>query len=363
MGYTSPTFEQEESGLFPVMSKDMPESRFGVGAQADTGFGPQRTFQENYSPMGPTEPTIGGVKAEGLGAAQPGQQLRVDLENLQRGYGAGDALAFETKVGAGADLGKDVPEEAVSDGGFDIMGASQIGAGVVSDLVQNNANQVANKYQQQLAQWKAEDKYWFDPNADLAPNLEGYLGEMPSSMDALMDARMLDFESEGLQNTAQYMADPGTMSVKFLADLTGNKEAGEAIGYAAESGNEGAVAGFASGGWVGAIVGGLIGIAEGFFGYSAAKDEDKEKEKVAKRKHEKALKEWTSRKNKRIYQANRVASERRQLKSQASREKATNKKKQKSADITAQRDAMVQSLMSGNTLGKQATQERVARWR
>lgn len=212
-----------------------------------------------------------------------------------------------------------------------VQGVSEVGK-MVGDTISAVQNTRFNDYQDDLTYWLSQGKFWFDPKAELKPDLEAYLAQMPNAVDA----------------------------------VGGGKAFGLNIGGGMASG---AAAGFASGGPIGAaagaVVGGLTGLVKSIFTHRAAKDQDKKNKERARQQYEKELKEWTINRNKRIIAQNELDAAKRNQALEAkiakdeAAEAATKIKKELSA--IERRDLIKSAILTAGNAGREYRQRRLNR--
>ena len=150
--------------------------------------------------------------------------------------------------------------------------ASGIG-GEVSQMGKDMSAASANEYQSDMSKWQGEEKYWFDPNSDVKPDLQKYMSRMPSQEAALNKGSMSN-------NTA------GQILLNPLGKVGG------VVGYLSDQGAQGAIAGAAKGSWVGAVVGAAIGVIKGIFSWSSASAADSKAKANALSDYTEAMKRW-----------------------------------------------------------------------
>ena len=218
--------------------------------------------------------------------------------------------------------------------------ARQIGTQIVDNIVAQKANVAANEYSSNMAKWREEGKYWFDPNSDLQPDIDEYLSNMPSVTDSLLESHLgsgADAKG-GSRGAIAGIASGNIFSPIFSA--AGNENAAKAASHIFHKGGERALQGTAMGGWVGAIVGGAVGIVEGIFGWQSAKEEDEKNKKEALRAYERDLAKWTEQRSQKISAINSAMAGQRQAKkmaasldAKAESEKTAGKKAQRAAQV------------------------------
>jgi hypothetical protein len=151
--------------------------------------------------------------------------------------------------------------------GSTIQGAAGIASDVITTYTNDKAVQARENMNSDLESWKAKGAYWFDPNYDIVPTFDEYIQGYPSAEKALQDSQLLS--GTGADVVAGF-GDPGNTLVGTVFGIDKNK-----MRYAQNKELTGAISGYAAGGWVGAIAGGVIGLIQGFFGYGNAVEEDK----------------------------------------------------------------------------------------
>jgi hypothetical protein len=154
--------------------------------------------------------------------------------------------------------------------GTDVAGA---GADILSRITEGSGRAAFADYANDLDYWKSRGKYWFDPEYDITPELDEYMANMPSAVDALAKSQV----TRGVAKSR------GGKAFEIIHG-TGAKRASE--GFAV-----GSVLGPLGGG-IGAAVGGLVGLVEGIFGYKSAKEEDKKNKRRAIEEYKAELERW-----------------------------------------------------------------------
>jgi hypothetical protein len=156
-------------------------------------------------------------------------------------------------------------------------------AGGIGQMGQDQASSTANVYQSEMSKWQNEEKYWFNPESDVKPDLEKYMSRMPSQTESLEQGSWMD------------QASKGTAGQVLLNPLG---KAGGEVGYLGAQGGEGAIKGFANGGWIGAIGGAVTSVIKGIFSWSSAKQADVKAKSMALSDYQDALKRWQQNQNK-----------------------------------------------------------------
>lgn len=240
----------------------------GAGTPAPAPAEPKEHFQG----IGP-QSLVGG---SGGGTPSP-------VSDSNGGTGVGPAIGASGGLmgGSTADLGKKVDT------------AAKEGAAPKSDVNWNNAtdNSIANaalgsasavldglrkssavdqsaQYARDLAMWEELGKGYFDPNYDVSKDIDGwkkdidaYIASMPKGTESLTDSQLIQ------NDTAE--------AIINLGALLGMAAWGEDKGmYVGQEAWFDAVEGYMSGGIIGAVVGGVMGIFEASGKYDSAKKAD-----------------------------------------------------------------------------------------
>lgn len=201
--------------------------------------------------------------------------------------------------------------------------------GGIDQMVQAGGNMRRNEYENDLRYWQEQGKYWFDPNADIKPDLEQYLNMMPSAL-----------ESRGVGGDVMNMVTQTAQGAATGAQM--------------------------GGGW-GALAGGgtglLLGTFQTIFGRKAAREEDEKNRARAIAQYEKDLKEWTVRRLKR----QKAESEARYQKQKADREARRDKEKveefEKGQRVGQRRQQLAQVILSAGKLSEAGRRANMERWR
>lgn len=274
-------------------------------------------YQDDTNRLIGSVPKIGESKPESLRLKDPSFVSEYKAGNLSKDfYKPGSTEESASQPSKQQDFGKI---------------AAQAGT-VASDLMNANSNLSRTEYQNDLAYWEGQGKYWFNPYSDVEPDLESYMDMMPSSTESL---------------------EKGT--------LTGGALGGGEAEYVFNKAGQRAVQGSALGPW-GAAAGGAIGIVEGLFSWGAAEEEEKKHAKRAQSQFERALKEWTIRKNRRLSSQRQQGYDRRVSEREKREAKEKAKKREKAVGISERRRQMMDVLMNAGNVSKAARQERLARW-
>lgn len=245
------------------------------------------------------------------------------------------------KIGQNAVLGKMYQPQKQNTGDSRFATIAKGVGEAVGEISQANANLARTEYENDLRYWQDQGKYWFDPNADIKPELDEYLDAMPSSVESLMSGSM--FIPDG------------------LAEKLGDGALG-ATAYIHAKAGEGAAKGASMGGWWGALVGAAIGGISGAFSWGGAKREDKKMKERARKEYEKRLKEWTVNRNKRIV-AQKNASYQKQLALRnKSKQEQEMKEQKKLGSAMDKRSRMEQVLQNAGSLSRKENLNRIQRW-
>lgn len=195
-------------------------------------------------------------------------------------------------------------------------------------MVQADGTMRRNEYENDLRYWQEQGKYWFDPDADLRPDLEKYMSMMPSAL-----------ESRGVLGD--------------IANIATQTASGAATG---------AQAGGGYGALIGAGVGGLIGAFQTIFGRSSARKEDEKNDARARAMYEKDLKDWTIKRLKRQQAQREARYEKQKAERAAVRDKTKAEAIEKAQRINQKRQQIAQAIMSAGKLGEANRKARMERW-
>lgn len=235
--------------------------------------------------------------------------------------------------------------------------AGDYASSLVGSAAEAKRQTSALDYAQKMAEYKDQGKYWFDPNATLEPDLDKYLSEMPSAVDALAKTTITgEMLGEG---TSASNAALGIMSLGISGAFDDKQEAAHILSKSGER----ALEGLAVGGWVGAIVGGVAGIVEGVFGWKDAEQQDKENKKRALSEYEKKLKEWQALRAKRIADYNSQLAAQQFQNRMAASEKRKLEEKEEKTDAAQRRKQMAAAIMNAGSASAASRASRVSRWR
>jgi len=176
---------------------------------------------------------------------------------------------------------------------------------------------------------------------------------MPSSTDALLEG--------------SWMAQASDDSVAGQILLNPAAAAGDQANYIGASAGEGAIEGYAaSGSWIGAVAGAVIGLLEGIFNWNDAEDEDKSKAKKARLAYEKKLTEWHFKRDKRLNNKKAKYLAWKQQRDVTTMEKKTAEKEQSAKDknkATAQKqNQMIDIFVNVDKMNQAERNRRINRW-
>lgn len=250
--------------------------------------------------------------------------------------------------------------------------ASSAASGVADRLFTATQNVTQNQRQADLIKWKEDGKYWFDPNSDLKPDLDTYLSQMPSATDALVQGSpiaKLGLNKNAAGNTASsVLINPSGFKVKNQAVSNilnptnlADRKMGE--GFANYVGSKAAQGAMSSGLGPQMIVGGIVGMFEGIFGWTEAKDEDTRNKKAATEEYKKALRDWTVNRNKRLIAEKQEKYAEQQAALDRSETLQKTKGAEKALNIAARRKQIATVLANTGSISKSNRDQRLARWR
>jgi hypothetical protein len=200
-----------------------------------------------------------------------------------------------------ADINKPIETKPETTSGFTwdsgLSMASGMASGIAERYTADKANEAKSNMNKDLESWKAKGAYWFDPSYDIVPTFDEYIQGYPSAEKAMLDSQWFGGTNKG--KTDQIVGgifNPIGAAVTGASRAAGNTQLANRSGYAVQKGNEGALQGLSSGGWVGAIVGGVLGVVQGFFGYGSAIEDDKKTRQRMLAEYEAKYKNWQEQK-------------------------------------------------------------------
>lgn len=167
----------------------------------------------------------------------------------------------------------------------------------LSDIQQTMGTVAANQYAKDIERWKAEGKYWMDPNSDIKPTLDKYLSQQPSQTDALMNSNLIAYGSKNPTVAGQLLNPASAFGKK--AGYIGGSAGTTALSFAAAGAVGGAAAGSvvpvvgtAIGAVIGGVVGAVVGVLKGVMEWDSAEGEDAKQRAQAQREYEMSLRTW-----------------------------------------------------------------------
>jgi hypothetical protein len=343
---SSNTVKLSDSNYYPAFStKKSNSSTNGVG-----GFKAPDPYllQSGYNPQESQQ-----VRGEGFGVAGTFSSYTPERQNVLT-PGEGDLTAGNRMpTQKPSDVKSEEPERHAT--GIENEIGQEVASGVgsfLSEMSQTNKNLAVDDYKNNMADWQAQGKYWFHPDADLRPDVDAYVAALPSSKDALMESTLLGGSTDS-NAAASILLNPAAFE-------------GERGTYIGENAIDRASTGFSAGGWIGAIVGAAVGVVEGFFNWNSAEETDAENKKKAQIEAEKNLKVWEQRRMARIKTYNdQVLEAKRQTRIAqrgAEEAKKENKKVKSANSAVANRQAMVNAIMGAGSISKANRDARLQRW-
>ena len=236
---------------------------------------------------------------------------------------------------------------------------ARAGIETVSQLSDVQAQLAQEKRAADLERWQQEGKWWFDPNRNVEPDLDQYMSSMPSATGALSEGLLIGGIHDENEVAGYFLNPIAAIATKAGADPN-------MASYVSEEGGYGALEGFAAGGWIGAIVGGAVGVLKGVFGWESAVEEDKAAKKRARREYERRLKEWQAARNKRINEAQLGYESARRRGDIARRAelgvRAEREKQKRLVTAKEQRQALVDALTGAASARSSLRAARLGRW-
>jgi hypothetical protein len=199
------------------------------------------------------------------------------------------------------------------------------GLSAIGEFADSQKNLKTNEYLTDVDYWQKQGKWWFDKNADYAPTLAEYSGNMPSAIEAINP----------------------TMNV---------------LGGAAKGAATGMAIGGPVGATVGAGVGALVGVVESIFGMSSAKKQDAKNKERTINEYNQQLKEWTYARNKRFSEERAVSVERQQAGIRAIGAASKEIKKEKAMNKEDRRQALIKSFLGAGLVGEKQRTSNIQRW-
>jgi len=177
-------------------------------------------------------------------------------------------------------------DEAFSKGSKAAMG---IAGSVVGNMAQRKADSATNEYNKMLENWMAQGKYWFDPNSNITPDFDEYIDGMPSSTETAAESHMfggIDPNTKGGRSVSNFVNPAGAGARALGMDS-------EKVNYVWGKSSSRAVEEMGkTGSPYGLIKGGIIGLIEGFLGWSEAEKQDKRMMKEAHKAYDLKMKQW-----------------------------------------------------------------------
>lgn len=227
---------------------------------------------------------------------------------------SGRLIGSVPKIGSSAQLktaGSDGANKTDNGMGMTVTGQVSQEVGNTLQALENTA---VNDYQNDLAYWQSQGKFWFDPNSEIKPDLDKYLDNMPSAVNALRDSSFnkvfhgrTDTPTDAATTFLAPMINPAAVHNKNQTistlmnplNLLDRKAGSGFAGYVSSQAIKGAAGGIGNGA-VGAGVGAVVGVVKGIFTWFSAKGEDANNLKQAQQKYELDLQDWTVKRNKRL---------------------------------------------------------------
>lgn len=247
----------------------------------------------------------------------------------------------------------------------------------VGDTLTALENTAVTDYQNDLTNWVSQGKYWFDPNSELKPDLDKYLDNMPSAVDALRNSAFnkafhgrTDTAPDAATTFLAPMINPAAVHNKNQAVSTlmnplnlADRAAGKGFaGYVSSQAIKGAAGGL-TGGPKGIAAGAIVGVVKGIFTWFAAKAEDAANAKKAQEAYELSLREWTLKRNQRLIAEKEADFKNRQI-AEAEYTVIEDNKKEKAEAKKLQRigegRAMLKNVLMNAGKGGQAYRDRRA---
>lgn len=298
-----------DQALLPINSGFQSKQSGGTGITGQSLISPSPSYSMGVQPQPLQKPSYMSATSSQEVPAAPAFGLPQNKIGLQDGTPARSALSAKNRE---------------SDEFFkDSLQTIQTALGRYMDARQQGA---VNDYNVDVTNWKEEGKYWFDPTSELRPDLNRYMEKMPSAVDALKNSStfmgnefntkrpgpgvaegMLNPISDWTINPASFRSNNKAVQYALNPISIADRRMGE--GFSAHVGSKAAEGALKTGVGPQMIVGALVGVIEGIFGWKSAKAKDAKAKAAALEKYERELKEWEIHQERQIRES-RIASER-----------------------------------------------------
>lgn len=250
---------------------------------------------------------------------------------------------------------------------FSLDSVSSIVTGSLSNLLgewrKSNSDEAQAAYAQDLSEWKRTGKGYFDPNVDVTPELNMFMEQVPSKVEALEGELAIGDMAES-DNVFGWIANPA-------ANIAA--EAGMDEGKASYVGEQtwmdainGYIEGSQSGGFIGGAVQAVLDGVLGYFSHSANYDEavaaDKKRMEQVRKRYELAMKRWLLKRwDKNQQSATRARKQMARALTHEKKEKERKKEKKKNESIVARQRALktIASIYEADQRGRE---KRAGRW-
>jgi hypothetical protein len=224
--------------------------------------------------------------------------------------------------------------------------------------MQAKGNLKRNEYENDVKYFLEQGKYWFDKEQDLRPDIDKYMAMAPSAKESLQSSTL----TGGKANDAvKWSQGPINQLVEKALTAGGNKD-WEGVGeYTTNKALEGAVQGFMTNGWKGAVAGAVLQTVMAAFTYGGAIEEDKKNEEVWRQKAEQDLRDWTVARNRRIVANQNAAKEKQKSAVAANKNEKKLDSDMKRVRMIASRDAMKNMLTNAGSISLSRRNARLQR--
>lgn len=212
----------------------------------------------------------------------------------------------------------------------------------------------ANQYASDFTKGNTLGQEYINPQATEKPDLQKYLGTIPSRTQSLISGSPTAGMTQKNQG-ANIVLNPIGAAIE---GMTGEKGINEYVTHvsgkrALEGASAGMIAGGGIGAAIGAIAGGILGIIEGAWGWGQAKDEDARNRQMAIAEFDQALKKWENARQIRLLNSKLTINARQ-------KEEATTKAERRSKTQLSKRQTIMNALYGAGQRNNQASMLGVA---
>lgn len=247
-----------------------------------------------------------------------------------------------------------------------------IAQGVIQSLNQSNGNAAQDRYNQEMTNWQNNEKYWFNPNSNLKPDIEKYMAQMPSSLESIKKGSWVNgmqsksdagqiLSGGSILNPAGVKLHDKPEIVNDLINPLNVFDKWQGDGFANYVGSKAAEGALSSG-----LIGGLTGMIQGIFGWQSAKAKDAAIRAQKLAQYEQELQQWTVARNKRVLDEQNAELDRQRVArtTQGTIDKTNNETlaKNRVDSATVNRQQIANLLSSLGTQQQASRQAQIQRW-